>query len=364
MADLEHPHPTTLHPGVDPQSWLGFEQRIQARRFEALLGSARDAIAEGNAELAEHSIEEARELRPHAPELATLDAELRKLRPDRYGVTLWRRAGSGVMLLAAGVFMVVALDQTRFVAENLPVIAPAPPLIGAVPTLRDRNALSVFSEEVSPAAVVPEEGDEEIETDPTPAAPAVRPSRVEPAARAAEETLVVEDDALAPAEERAIPLDVDGPAFRPGIVAAPAIAASRPTLAPPTSSVAPPTAVPAVHVDRSAEDQSRVADVLRAYARAYDTLDVSAALAVWPNVDSRALARAFESLESQTVSFDDCEIDVRGATANASCRGQASYVGKVGRGAPRTEPRTWRFELRRDGETWKIANAEARRTSG
>jgi hypothetical protein len=107
-----------------------------------------------------------------------------------------------------------------------------------------------------------------------------------------------------------------------------------------------------------------VADVLRRYARAYGALDVQAASEVWPGVDQRALARAFEGLTSQSVSFDDCQIAVHGITANASCRGQASYVGKVGRGEPRTEPRTWRFELRRDGETWKIENAEARRTSG
>ncbi len=125
-----------------------------------------------------------------------------------------------------------------------------------------------------------------------------------------------------------------------------------------------PALVNAVHVDRSADEQLRVADVLRRYARAYGELDVSAAREVWPGVDQRALTRAFDGLASQTVSFDDCQIDVQGATANASCHGQASYVGKVGRGVPRTEPRTWRFQLRRDGETWKIANAEARRTTG
>jgi hypothetical protein len=114
-------------------------------------------------------------------------------------------------------------------------------------------------------------------------------------------------------------------------------------------------------VDGVSDDQSRVADVLRRYARAYGALDANAARDVWPSVDQRALARAFESLRSQELSLQDCEIDVQGATANASCRGQAQYVGKVGSGEPRIEPRTWRFELRREGEAWKIANAEARR---
>ena len=82
---------------------------------------------------------------------------------------------------------------------------------------------------------------------------------------------------------------------------------------------------------------------------------------MWPTVNERALARAFAGLTSQDVAFDDCEIDVRGARANASCRGRASYVGKIGSGEQRTESRTWRFELRRDGDAWKIENAEARR---
>lgn len=108
-------------------------------------------------------------------------------------------------------------------------------------------------------------------------------------------------------------------------------------------------------------DETGVAAVLTQYARAYGQLDAGAARAVWPSVDEQALARAFAGLTSQDVAFDDCRIDVQGATANASCRGTASYVGKVGDGAPRTEAQTWRFELRRDGEAWKIENAEARR---
>jgi len=110
-------------------------------------------------------------------------------------------------------------------------------------------------------------------------------------------------------------------------------------------------------------DEHGVTQALNQYASAYGRLDAGAARAVWPSVDERALARAFAGLESQNVSFDSCDIDVRGTTANASCRGQASYVGKVGTREPRTEPRQWRFELRRDGDAWKIESAEARRVS-
>jgi hypothetical protein len=134
-------------------------------------------------------------------------------------------------------------------------------------------------------------------------------------------------------------------------------AVARPSITPDVAAVT--AAAPALPATQ--RDETRVEAVLNEYARAYGQLDASAAREVWPSVDQRALARAFESLSSQSVSFDDCAIDVRGATANASCRGTASYVGKVGSGEPRIEPRTWRFELRRDGEAWKIENAEARR---
>jgi hypothetical protein len=139
----------------------------------------------------------------------------------------------------------------------------------------------------------------------------------------------------------------------------------------PLASATMPSMTPAVlriesnrPVDAAAADRVRVEEVLGQYARAYGQLDARAAHAVWPSVDQRALARAFDSLSSQSVSFDTCDIDVRGATANASCRGRASYVGKVGHNQPRSEPRTWHFELQRVGETWKIAHAEARRISG
>jgi tetratricopeptide (TPR) repeat protein len=108
-------------------------------------------------------------------------------------------------------------------------------------------------------------------------------------------------------------------------------------------------------------DTSRVEEVLRRYARAYDALDASAARAVWPSVNEKALASAFNDLSSQSVSFENCDINVRGAVANASCIGQQSYVVKVGDREPRTEPRLWRFELRRDGDAWRIENAEMRR---
>jgi hypothetical protein len=104
-----------------------------------------------------------------------------------------------------------------------------------------------------------------------------------------------------------------------------------------------------------------VTAALDQYARAYGRLDASAARAVWPSVNERALSNAFAGLASQALDFKDCSIDVRGSAAHAVCRGTASYVPRVGSDRPRIEPRTWRFELRRDGDAWTIADAVAQR---
>jgi hypothetical protein len=133
-----------------------------------------------------------------------------------------------------------------------------------------------------------------------------------------------------------------------------------------TTASAPAAVVPgasAVIAVAPRADESRVTQVLHQYARAYGRLDASAARAVWPSVDERALARAFAGLQSQAVSFDNCNVNVNGATATASCRGRAIYVGKIGSREPRTEMRQWTFALRRDADdAWKIETAQAQRT--
>jgi hypothetical protein len=160
----------------------------------------------------------------------------------------------------------------------------------------------------------------------------------------------------------------------PPVVASAPVAASpatpyasvirQPTPIVTSSLVAPATATAAATAGVSTRaDEAQVQQVLRRYARAYGNLDATAAHAVWPSVDERALARAFSGLESQNVSFDRCDINVAGATANASCRGRASYVAKIGSREPRSEARTWNFALRRAGEGWTIENAEARRAA-
>jgi hypothetical protein len=99
---------------------------------------------------------------------------------------------------------------------------------------------------------------------------------------------------------------------------------------------------------------TQLAAVLRQYALAFGALDVSATRQLWPSVDERTLANTFGHPASRQVSLDSCDINVEGSTANALCRGNATVLD----GVEWREARLWRFDLRREGETWRIAHAE------
>jgi hypothetical protein len=104
-----------------------------------------------------------------------------------------------------------------------------------------------------------------------------------------------------------------------------------------------------------------VKQALQRYRSAYEGLDARSAQAVWPAVNQVALARAFEGLESQRLTFDACSVQLAGDHAMATCRGTARYVPKIGSREPRIEPRVWSFALRKIGTEWKIDNARAER---
>jgi hypothetical protein len=119
-----------------------------------------------------------------------------------------------------------------------------------------------------------------------------------------------------------------------------------------------PEALPSV-VART--EQSEIQRTLGQYQSAYSLLDAEAARAVWPSVDVRALARAFDSLTSQQLAFETCQFDIVGEAATAQCRGSATYTPKVGSRGPKLEPRQWTFHLRKVDEGWKIQSAQTRR---
>ena len=107
-----------------------------------------------------------------------------------------------------------------------------------------------------------------------------------------------------------------------------------------------------------AEEQS-VRAALGRYESAYNRLDAAAAASVWPSVNQRALASAFQGLSTQSVSLGGCDIRVSGATALAECSGNARWTPKVGAGT-QSARRQWRFDLRNSGGTWMITQATTR----
>jgi hypothetical protein len=119
---------------------------------------------------------------------------------------------------------------------------------------------------------------------------------------------------------------------------------------PPKLSVVPVTPKPAP------DDSGSIRAVLSRYEAAYSRLDARAAGEVWPGVDRRALARAFDTLASQRVSLGRCNLALHGVTARAQCSGSTTWTPKVGRG-PQTQPRTWTFELSKTNDDWVIQNA-------
>jgi hypothetical protein len=153
-----------------------------------------------------------------------------------------------------------------------------------------------------------------------------------------------------PAVRSAVPEPPAAPEPSPALVSPPRAAAAivRPE----------PEALPSV-VART--EQSEIQRTLGQYRSAYSLLDAEAARAVWPSVDVRALARAFDSLTSQELAFETCQFDIVGQAATAQCRGSATYTPKVGSRGPKLEPRQWTFQLRKVDEGWKIQSAQTRR---
>jgi hypothetical protein len=159
----------------------------------------------------------------------------------------------------------------------------------------------------------------------------------------------------------AIAASVPAPVAPPSAVAGPGpgTTASAP-VEPPVSA---PSNVPATAVAgppaREAETRA-IENVLGRYRSAFNTLDAGAAVAVWPTVNEKTLTRAFETLESHTVSFERCEIEIFTVLAEAECRGSARYVPKVGNRTPKDEARRWLFSLRKTGGGWLIDRVDAR----
>jgi len=146
--------------GVDAGTWMGFEQRIRSRRFAALVDQFEHAVLNEDRDAAEAALDEARELRPDAPEIQAAADRLAMLhaRPESIPEAhAWSRVIGAVALLLIGVSLLVGLDWMR-------MSPPAPTAPGAV------SARSLDSLNIPEVVVVRPEPPPEARSEPLPQA--------------------------------------------------------------------------------------------------------------------------------------------------------------------------------------------------
>ena len=198
---------------------------------------------------------------------------------------------------------------------------------------------------------------------PTPSVPAVAPTPVRPPTVVTLDAPVATPVVIAESTVAAAAVPSLPAAAPPTPVASTSTASpAAPTVTPETLR-SPSTDVPAAPAARPTArdlDTRAIENVLGRYRSAFNALDAGAAAAVWPTVNQRNLAKAFERLDDQDLSFESCKIDVGGVHAEAACNGTARYVQKVGNRNPKAESRQWHFILRRASEGWVIDQLDAR----
>ena len=404
------------------QQWQSFEMRMRRRRVERCLLRASVAIEAGVLDDAREAIEEIRRLDPDEPGLEPLTAQLADaenpptIEPVVLAATEPESAPSGSHRFAAAAVVLLAgalaagwwwaSNPGTFATQQI-VATAAPP--ADQPVAEPPPDPSVTVSATSVAAPISAEA---LPTGDTPTATtglaALESGAVQPDVRAAAN---IERPAPinANADSRTTPADPvqDSPAIarseRPTLAenrssaAVPALADPAPPIPPPATSAklepltglpetapasprvvagaegiaapeaaaraaealtALPSAPPADGATSRSEEQS-VRAALGRYESAYNRLDAVAAASVWPSVNQRALASAFQGLSAQSISLGGCDIRVSGATAHAECSGNARWTQKVG-GGTQNARRQWRFDLRNSGGSWVITQATTR----
>lgn len=304
-----------------PAGYAKFEQRAKRRRVDRRIDAARAAIEQQRLKAAAVALDEVIELDPNLPELAELTARFDELRRAAAAPHYGPRIAAAAVFAAALFGGTWLQDSTSILSRQIVSAAPLPAL---TPTVTMSESLAeVGTTGTAEPAVTPESAPRvpDAHTVLSPASP----------------QLLTEATAPPPAH---VPETAHAPMEAAAIV--------------PVSMPVPPT------VD-APDDIALVRQVLQRYRTAYEGLDAQSAQAVWPAVNQAALVRAFEGLESQSLTFDACDVRLRGEAATVTCHGSARYVPKVGSRDPRVESRVWNFALRKTGSDWKIDSVRAER---
>jgi hypothetical protein len=381
---------------VSTPQWQSFEIRMRARKAERCVHRATAALESGSTADAADALEEARDLDPSNPHLAEVAARLDRLKnpPPEPRASFWTGAAVILWLVVLGVagwqLWAHRADWSFFsttpqsvdgsiTVPNVPAAEIAPPPATAATGSSLRAVVETTL--VRPEAV-PVVDDSQID-DPVIDSPAV-PARAVPtsvattgSARRADTPVnaTAMDTSSPPMLDYPAPATLPPPAapsattaFIPSVpgpepprsMSAATSAAREPLEPVPSSSVLANAVVPTSNAASPIrDDRAAVRQALGKYEAAYNRLDVSAVRTVWPTLDQRALARAFDSLAAQRVSLQNCDVDVSGSTARANCSGRASWTPKIG-GGEQTASRKWTFDLSELDGGWRITHVQAR----
>lgn len=359
-ADAARPVPHVATP-----QWQSFELRMRERRADRCARRARLALDAGQMQDAADALDEARRLHPLSPGVEELTralavATVADEQPNRLSghrqVVLWS------VLLAAGLLGQSA-DWSR---SSKPQETDEPPAPARVESLVRLPVVSpVFPKNLEAKNL--EDGQSGSEEPEPPPPPQTRVSISTADVRTAD---AIRKPVLLtpprPAPPAPAPRDADV-ADRARTAAAPvpavrATTAPEPTaapLTPATESRELPVAAAAAASMPIPDPRAAIRATLGRYESAYTQLDASAVQAVWPSLDHRALARAFEGLASQRVSLGSCDVNVTGETARANCSGTAAWTPRVG-GGSRSTSRRWVFDLTQAEGAWRIVRVDAR----
>jgi hypothetical protein len=402
-ANLARPAPTVsafperlgTGPQVSADGRALFEQRVKRRGVDRLVDAARAALKWGYLENAVAALDEIIELDPDRPELGELTAELDQLRrPAASRTPAAASSTPGPKIAAAAVFVIAVIGPWLPESPSLrshPMVGSAllvSPLMPTVITTASTSTASTGEPEepiddvLEPRLVYPTAGqrlpmvvNEARAAVGTPPGTGLR-GRNDP---------VVATPSMAVAAPASVPVaaPASGAAAAPAFVTAtgpgsvaltgppPHVALTGPpaqlTMLPRPVQPRPAVAAPALSSGIAATSVAMVNDeliirqTLERYRSAYNGLDARSAQAVYPALNQTALARAFDSLQSQSLAFDACDMQVGGWSATATCHGSTRYVPKIGDHALHTEPRVWSFTLSKNGDLWKIENARTER---
>jgi tetratricopeptide (TPR) repeat protein len=354
-----------------PEGYAKFEARAKRRRVDRRLDAARAALEGRRLKDAETALDEIIELDPNLPELSELTTSFDALRRGNvathrgpwiaaaatfavvfFGASWLQQTQPLASIRTDGVAIPVAPTPAPFVAKTTVGVAVEPP---AAPVGTGEATAQIRETGLTtrtPPAPEPRSTNTVPRTDARYANAEVPPPTPEPRFTNSDvqRISVAEPAAPSPIEMLAAPAPAAPPT--PSIMSA---------MAPAPAPMTVPVSAPVLPRIDPSDEVVLVKQTLQRYRSAYDGLDAQSAQAVYPAVNQAALARAFDGLASQTLTFDACDVQLRGDAATATCRGSARYVPKIGSREPRVEPRTWNFTLRKAGSDWKIDAARAER---